>query len=176
MAITIRMTVSRDLERWVRNVTEASNASSARCSRLRFEISRAVVEDNEGKIYGPGGVYAGVDRFGRPLAPPAPSTLKGWARKGLVRQVLAPHGLSSRTIRNFRVRWIYGSVRWSLVAGWEGMDWLRYHLQGAPRGSKGGQPRWSLPRRDIGGITPAGWTAIRAILYKFNDDLFRRAN
>ncbi len=153
--------------RRLREIQDTMDPKSRRMGQLRTEIKAAVVQDNEDKLYRPAGDMVGVDRHGKPLTRPAASTVKGYIRKGLIRQVLAPRGLGSRTITNFRVTWLAQGNNWRMIAGWAGIPWMIYHLYGAPAGSKPSQPNWHLPQRDIGGTSPAGWINIRKAFDRF---------
>jgi hypothetical protein len=55
----------------------------------------------------------------------------------------------------------------------KGQSFAQYHLTGAPKGSKKSQPNWSLPKRDVGGITPKGMAAIRARVKQFAADILK---
>ncbi len=159
---------SSALIRRLREIQDTMDPKSRRMGQLRTEIKQAVTQDNEDKLYRlSGGEMAGVDRYGKPLAAPAKSTVKGYIRKGLIRQVLAPHGLASRTIVNFRVAWVQEGNTWRMLAGWAGIPWMIFHLTGCPYGSKPSQPNWHLPQRDIGGTSPAGWVNIRKAFDRF---------
>lgn len=163
----IRGRESGALRRRLKEIQADLDPRSAKMDRFRTKLKKVIVEDNEDKLthYG-GNAYAGVDRFGRDLKQPAESTLKG--RKGaLYGFVLAPNGLASRTITCFRVKWEYSGKQWRAMIGWVGIPWLIYHLQGCRKGSKGVDKKgrdmanWSLPKRDIGGITPKGMVRVR---------------
>jgi hypothetical protein len=143
--------------RRLKEVQETMDPKSRRMGQLRTEVKQAVVQDNEDKLYRPAGDMVGVDRYGKPLAGPRPSTLKGWVRKGLIRQILAPHGLGSRTITNFRVAWVAEGNTWRMIAGWAGIPWMIFHLTGTSR----------MAQRDIGGTSPAGWQNIRKAFDRF---------
>jgi hypothetical protein len=165
MAREIRL-VTREsgaLRRRLKEIQSDIAPKSPKMDRLRTSLKKAIVEDNTDKIYRQATAMAGVDRFGKPLAKPAASTVKGYERKGQVRQVLAPHGLSSRVITKFRVRWQFIGTQWRAVIGWDGIPWLIYHLQGCAKGSNPRRPNWWLPQRDIGGISPKGMAAIRGV-------------
>jgi hypothetical protein len=167
MQIKLVTRESGALRRRLREVQADIDPRSRKFDRLRTEVKRAIVEDNTDKLYRSASAMTGVDRFGKALAQPATSTVKGWTRKGLVRQILAPHGLSSRTITNFRVSWQHTGKQWRAVIGWVGMPWLIYHLMGCAKGSNAKRPNWSLRRRDIGGIAPKGMAAIRGVFARF---------
>jgi hypothetical protein len=165
MARQIRLVTGESgaVRRRLKEIQADINPQSRKMDRLRTGLKKAIVEDNTDKIYRLSTSMAGVDRFGRPLAPPAESTVKAYVRKGQVRQVLAPHGLSSRVIVNFFVAWQFLGSQWRAVIGWKGIPWLIYHLQGCAKGSNPRRPNWWLPKRDIGGISPKGMARIREV-------------
>jgi hypothetical protein len=140
--------------------------------RFRYEVSKIRKQDNEDMLYRPTSAMAGSDRRGRPLAPPAASTVAGYVRKGLIRQVLAPHGLGSRTITRFFTEWHLEGRVWRMVDGWRGIPWMIYHLQGCPRGSNPRRPNWSLPQRDIGGWSLRGLAQFRTAFSRFRERIF----
>lgn len=152
---------------------EVANPGGRRVAALRDEIQRAVEKDNVEKLLGYGSsAWAGIDRFDRDLAPPAASTIKSWRLR--LGRVLAPEGLASRAITRFRVQWVAEGDDWRMVAGWLGIPWMIYHLYGAPKGSKASQPNWSLPKRDIAGLSKQGRSDIRGAFERFYADLKRR--
>lgn len=148
---------------------------SRKMDRLRTDVKKAIVEDNTEKLYRLSSSMAGSDRFGKALAPPAESTVKGWTRKGLIRQILAPHGLSSRAIVCFFVTWQFIGSQWRAVIGWRGIPWMIYHLQGCAKGSNSRRPNWWLPKRDIGGISPKGMAKIRGVFAAVRRTIVRAA-
>ena len=146
--------------------------------RLRDAIEAAVIKDNTEKVLGYGSsALAGVDRYGKDLTPPAASTVKGWRLR--IGRVLAPEGLLSRFITKFVVKWQWDGAQWRLVAGWvgalsrDGKHFIIYHLMGARKGSKGvdrlgrDMSQWSLPKRDVGGVTRKGWAEIHRAFREF---------
>lgn len=150
------------LRRRLKEITSDIAPRSAKMDRFRTTLKKAIVEDNTEKLYRLSTSMAGSDRRGQPLAKPAESTVKGWVCKGLIRQILTPHGLSSRAITCFFVSWEFIGTQWRAVIGWRGIPWMIYHLQGCRKGSNARRPNWSLPKRDIGGISPKGMAAVRA--------------
>lgn len=161
--IRLETRASGALRRRLKEIEADIDPRSRKMDRLRTDTKKCIVEDNIDKVYRLSTAMAGVDRFGKPLAKPAESTVKGWERKGLIRQILAPHGLSSRVIVNFFVVWEFIGTQWRAVIGWKGIPWLIYHLQGCDKGSNSRRPNWWLPKRDIGGISPKGMAAIRGV-------------
>jgi hypothetical protein len=71
------------------------------------------------------------------------------------------------------VQWLEEAGQWRMIAGWLGIPWMIYHLYGAPMGSKANAPRWSLPRRDIGGLSPEGRREVNAAFKRFFADIRR---
>lgn len=176
MPIKLLTPESGALRRRLREISAAVDPRSRKVDRLRTEIKKRIVADNEDKLYRNSSEMAGVDRFGKPLAKPAKSTVKNYERHGLVRQVLAPHGLASRAITKFFVSWEFAGGAWRAVVGWKDIPWLIYHLQGCAKGSNPKRPNWSLPKRDIGGISPKGWVSLRAEFARFARNLARRGS
>jgi len=175
MKVFIHFPPSPALLRRLKEMQDAAGPNGRATNRVKGDLAAIVVEDNTEKLLGRG-LLEGVDRFGRPLAPMAPSTFKN-PRRGLG-PVLVPRGLLSRFITHFKAEWRRGV----LVMGWQdilskdGRSFVEYHLAGAPLGSKPGQPNWSLPQRDVAGITPAGWAKIVARHAKFAADVLRRGS
>jgi hypothetical protein len=160
------------LARRLKEIKDAVDPRSSKMDRLRYGINKIAKEDNTEKVLGHG--LAGVDRFGRPLAP-----LGKWAHGAAFRRrgngpVLAPHGLESRIITHFKYAWNWVNGQYEFVAGWKDLPWMRYHIEGRAKGSKASQPNWSLPRRDVGGISPRGWVQVRALFNRFAKNLLRK--
>jgi hypothetical protein len=162
------------MERRLKEIREAADPKGWRVGKLRTEIKRIAEKDNVEKLLGYGGsAWAGVDRYGRDLVTPADSTIKRWRLR--LGRVLAPEGLNSRAITRFHVDWHLDGTTWHMLMGWLGISWMIYHLKGAPKGSKASQPNWSLPQRDIGGISPKGWVEVREAFSRFWTNVRRRA-
>lgn len=104
---------------------------------------------------------AGVDRYGRPLAPlKHPRTGRNAGATG---PPLAPHGSQSRSISAFRAEARRRGGNWQIVAGWVGAPWLAFHAIGAGR----------LPRRDLFGISPKTHAAIKQTIDAFVQKVLR---
>lgn len=132
----------------VESLKAAAAPTGKSITGARIEIRNAVERDNEDKL------FRQVDRYGKPLAKLAKSTLKR-RKPGQRPDALIPHGYASRVIQNLSTEWEGDE----LVVRWTGIHWILYHLTGAKKpGTK-----WVLPRRDISGITPKGWAEIRKI-------------
>lgn len=143
---------NRTIERYLAGVMRKLDVNSVEMSRFATDLTEIVREDNTDKIlhHGPA---AGVDRFGLPLAPLGP-----WASKpGVMARrghgpVLAPHGASSRVIRNFATQMQRLGRQLILSAGWDGFvsprgfPIMQAHILGNRR----------LPMRDVAGVGPDG--------------------
>jgi hypothetical protein len=164
MPVLVHWQNSGALQKRLKQVAADVKPGSSKMKTFQTAVTRAVVKDNAEKLLGYGSsAWAGVDRFGKDLAPPADSTIRSWGHLG---RVLAPRGVGSRAITAFRTRWVFDGAQMHLVAGWVGVTWMIYHLRGCPKGSNPKRPNWSLPRRDVGGIGPKGWVDVRALFKK----------
>lgn len=172
MPVEVRWPQSPALVRRLREMQEAVQPNSRAANRVKGDIRKIVIEDNTEKLLGRGNLE-GVDRYGKPLTRMADSTFRN-PRRGFG-PVLAPRGLASRFITNFRATW-QGGI---LVMGWvdmlskQGEPFAQYHLEGARRGSNSKRPNWSLPRRDIAGLSPKAWSKIVARHAQFAKDVLR---
>ena len=142
-------------------------------ARVKGDLRRIILDDNTEKLLGRGNLE-GVDRYGKPLAPMAKSTYQN-PKRGFG-PVLAPRGLASRFITNFKAEWKdSGQGFTTLVARWvdivnkKGQSFAQYHLTGAKKAGT----NWVLPKRDIGGISPAGFAKINARFKKFASDVLK---
>jgi hypothetical protein len=170
-------TESGALRRRLKEVADSIDPRAPRMDRFRTELKKIRVEDNINMLthYG-SSAYAGEDRFGRGLTPPAESTLRQRKSKyggPLFGFVLAPRGLGSRPITNFVVKWDLAGAVWRMTDGWKGIPWMIYHLQGCARGSNGRRPNWSLPKRDIGGPSKKCWVLWRDAFARLRDSIVR---
>jgi hypothetical protein len=173
MPINVLWSESKSFRARLEQIKSVADPRGARVASLRGEVQRAVEKDNVEKLLGYGSsALAGIDRFDKDLAPPADRTIKSWRLR--LGRVLAPEGLASRAITTFRVQWLDESGQWRMIAGWLGIPWMIYHLHGAPKGSKAGQPNWSLPKRDIAGLSRAGRKEVAAAFDRFYADLRKR--
>lgn len=145
---------SAALIRRLGEIQDAARPGSRAVLSARKDIRQIAIDDNRDKL------LRGVDRYGRPMARLAASTLK--RRKG-GGPPLVPEGDRSRFIANFEVIWVNAGGYQQLVARYrdindrDGRPFAQYHMTGCPPGSNPKHPLWSLPRRDPGGITPKGW-------------------
>ena len=142
----------RALDRYLTSVQRKLDIGSLEMSRFATHLTELVKADNADKILH-SGPMAGIDRFGRPLAP-----LGSWASKPGVMDrrghgpVLAPHGMSSRVIRTFVAEVQRFGRQLILAAGWNGFvsrsgfSIMQAHIMGGRR----------LPMRDVSGLSPQG--------------------
>jgi hypothetical protein len=143
------------LIRRLRDMAAYARPGSRAVARARADILDIVKTDHTDKM------LRGVDRYGQPRAPLAASTIKKGRRGN--GPSLIPRGRQSRFIRNFKAEWEqHGGdyvlfARFTGMVGKNGVPWSVYHLTGA---SKPGT-NWVLPRRDVSGITPRGWSQIK---------------
>jgi hypothetical protein len=153
-------------------INAAAGTNSRSANRVKGDIRKIVLEDNVEKLLGRG-LLEGVDKRGQPLAPMAPSTFQN-PKRGFG-PVLVPRGLQSRFITCLEAIWQGGVLvmRYAGMVNKKGQPFAQYHLTGASKGSKAKQPNWSLPKRDVGGITPAGWAKIAARHRKWASDLLK---
>jgi hypothetical protein len=169
MPIIVETVASRALAARVREITRDLDPDSRKVGRLRTDIKQVVVLDNIDKLPHHGSTtFAGEDRFGHDLAPPATSTMAQWPENGRG-FVLAPRGLSSRTITRFKVVWTRGSS-WVLSAGWD-LPWMKYHLAGSNHHPL--HPNWRLPKRDVGGLGTKAWGPLRAVFARFAKSILK---
>jgi hypothetical protein len=173
MPVSVVWRESGALKRRLKEVAAAVDPRAPRMDRLRTQLKKLAVEDNTEKLLGYGSGLAGIDRFGKPLAP-----LGAWAHGAAFRRrgngpVLAPHGLGSRVITRFNVVWQRTGSQYQMISGWRDLPWMIFHLEGRPRGSKPSQPNWSLPKRDIGGISRRGLNKMAEAFSRFARNLLR---
>lgn len=174
MPIRVEYDESKSLRRRLAAINAGLAPNSGKVNALKGDLRQAIEQDNVAKLLQYGSGLAGVDRYGKDLAPPAPSTVRGWPNRA--GRVLAPRGLQSRTITRFRVNWVRAGEGWRLVAGWVGIPWMIYHLQGRPRGSHPRHPNWQLPKRDIAGTGPKGWVQVRAAFAAFRSSVLKKGS
>lgn len=111
----------------------------------------------------------GVDRYGKARAPLAERTLRD-KRRG-PGPSLIPSWWRSRFIFNVQVRWVKEEgdewlvKRFVGIVNKRGQSFAQYHFTGAKRGN------WVLPRRDVGGVTPAGYAQLKMRFQKFVYDM-----
>jgi len=173
MSARVQWPASDALAKRLKEINEAAKLSGKGANRVKGDIRRIVIEDNTDKLLGRG-LLEGVDRYGKPLARMADSTYRKKGRG--FGPVLAPKGMASRFITNFRAEWQDSGRGFNtLVCFWLGMvnkqgqSFAQYHLTGAKKpGTK-----WVVPKRDIGGVTPKGMAAIRARIKKYMSDAIR---
>lgn len=144
------------LRRRLVEVSASTKLDSRPMRRLKQDIGAALELDNEDKI-----LNRSVDRFGRALARLSPRTLAN-PRRGYG-PPLAPRGASSRFITHFQVRWLSAENGWRCVAGWVnfvsnlGFPIPVAHLYGTR----------NIPKRDVGGVSPKGWSMLKSLFADF---------
>jgi hypothetical protein len=151
----------------VAEIKADADPRSYKVKKLREDIGAAVVEDNIDKILGRG-LLEGVDRYGRPLKPMADSTFRN-KRRGFG-PVLAPRGLASRVITTFKVRWAMAGEVWRMSAGW--VDFLSTRGFPIMLAQLGGTR--TIPARDVGGVSPKGWTKVKQAFIDFRVRLAKK--
>lgn len=153
-------------ERYLAGLRKRLDYGSPQFQRYAKDVSAIYTEDNTEKVLGHGQA-AGVDRFGRPLAP-----LGAWAYGSAFERrgwgpVLAPHGLSSRVITTFKTAWATLGSQLIFSAGWQGFvsrrgfPIMQAHILGNRR----------LPARDVAGLSPAGQRKLNDRSRKLTEDL-----
>lgn len=170
MPIYVQWAGSKALEARLKAVQDAARPGSRAVSSYRGDLARIVREDHEDKM------LRGVDRYGRPRAELAPSTLAD-GRRG-PGPSLIPRGRASRFITHFETAWQTSAGGVMLLVGRfrdilskRGRPFAQHHLEGCLPGSNPARPNWSLPRRDVGGITPKGWRRVVERHRRFADDV-----
>ena len=167
MPIKLEYVSSNRLVDRCRALLEATKPTGVLSQRAQEDYRLIVSEDHYEML------HRGVDRYGRPRASLAPATLKQKNRGS--GPSLIPRFWESRFVHNVQIRWReqYGVM--TLVKSFidilskSGRPFVKYHLDGA---SKPGT-RWVLPRRDVGGVTPAGFYQLKARFAKFVGELAR---
>lgn len=163
--IVVERAASPALLKRVASIQAALGASSLQRTKMRADLKTIVFEDHADMV------LRGVDRYGRPRAPLAPSTLKN--RKRGPGPSLAPRGRNSRFVTNFVTFYEARENGETLVGQYEdilskqGKPFARYHLTGATKPGT----NWVLPRRDVGGVTPKGWAAVKKRFERFAADV-----
>jgi hypothetical protein len=176
MPVTVQWPASGALVKKLRAIKAMSDMSGKGANRVKGDIRKIALDDNVEKLLGRG-LLEGVDRYGKPLAPLAKSTYQN-PKRGFG-PALAPRGLASRFITNLKAEWVDAGgfamlvLKYVGIVNKKGQSFAQYHLTGCPKGSKKSQPNWSLPKRDVGGITPAGWARIRTRFKQFASDILR---
>lgn len=167
MKIVVQYPTSPALLRRLGALRDAAKPNSRALQRVREDFRLIVAEDHYGMM------IRGVDRYGKPRAPLAPATL---AKKNRgPGPSLIPRHAESRFITHVRILWVGTGADRTLVKRFigivndKGQSFAQYHLTGARKPGT----RWVLPRRDVGGITPAGFRQLKLRHDKFTRDLKR---
>lgn len=101
----------------------------------------------------------GVDRYGKPRAPLAASTVEKIRRgKRGTGPSLIPGVFTSRYLTKFSQRWTWREGRSELSSRLDGF--LSKAGFPIPLAHEAGVPRRNLPRRAVMGITPRGWAEV----------------
>ncbi len=166
MPIYVEYPSSSALVRRCRELQEVTKPTSRAMMRAREDFRLIVAEDHYEML------IRGVDRYGRPRAPLAESTLKN--KKRGPGPSLIPRFWESRFIFNVQIRWIeeggerYLVKRFVDILSDAGKPFAQYHLTGATKPGT----NWVLPRRDVGGVTPAGFSQLKSRFQKFVYDIW----
>jgi hypothetical protein len=159
-----------------RALQEAVGPRSVLLARCREDWRLTIAEDHYEMM------LRGVDRYGRPRAQLADSTTKG-GRSG-PGPSLIPRYYLSRFIANLEVLWVRGDDRVHILVkrfrdilskptkNHPARPFAQYHLTGASRRTSLGN-LWVLPRRDVGGVTPAGFRRLQERWALFVQELAR---
>lgn len=149
--LQVEYVADRPHERYLQGLRNRLEYSSPQFQAYAKDVAEIYTKDNTDKVLGHG--MAGIDQFGRSLAP-----LGAWAYKpGAMERrgsgpVLAPHGMASRVISTFHTQWATLGRQLVFTAGWQGFlsrrgfPIMRAHIMGG----------WRLPVRDVGGLSPEG--------------------
>lgn len=132
--------VQFDISRFRRRLEAMARADSV---RLLSQLSRDIVENNHARS------LAGLDRQGRTLTE-LKSPRKG-RYAGATGPPLAPFGEGSGLVTNFSTRVVGSGAARAVEAGWSGIPWLIFHIEG----------RGHNPVRDVSGLTPSLWETAR---------------
>lgn len=169
MPIYVERPASGALQRRLAELQAAARPGSRVQTQCRRDIRQIVVDDHTDML------LRGVDRYGKPRAKLAESTLKKKGRGP--GPSLIPRGMASRFIANFEAAWVTASgvlqlvCRYRDIVSKQGRSFVQYHMTGCDPGSNPRRPNWSLPRRDTGGITPRGWAGVKARFARLKDDI-----
>lgn len=155
--VRVALKTSGLLGRRVRQIQLAAAPDSPAAQKLAVDMKR-IVETGYRRM-----ILASQDRFGRPLAPLAPSTLRN-KKRGPDPRPLIPHGMASRFIQN--VEWAFRDGVSRLVGVFnfttkDGRNFAQYHILGGP----------NLPQRDIGGLDPRTRRETTDRFARFRDEL-----
>ncbi len=169
MAIFVERPASPVLWNYCRRVQENIRPGSRVQNALYKDLRTLAVDDHTDML------LRGVDRYGRPRAPLAKSTLAN--RKRGPGPSLVPRGLLSRFVTKFEAVWetdpgqglAFLVCRYRDFVSKKGFPIPVAHMTGARKPGT----NWVLPKRDTGGITPKGWAAIRARFARLPDDIRR---
>lgn len=138
---------------------------------LANKIAEVIKLDNELSVG-----MDGIDANGAPLDPILPSTWergRGGGPKGRGGQgfgpPLAPRFRSSRIVSGFVVTIEADQSGYLVIAGWPGLDWVRYHQEGFTVHAKSGD-KFIEPRM-VAGIRPSMEGVVQDAVTKFIEDI-----
>jgi hypothetical protein len=157
MAIVVERPMSSALLKRCGQIDASLKPGSRAMKEFREDFRLVVVEDHYEML------LRGVDRYGQARAPLAARTLAD-PRRG-PGPSLIPRYYQSRFLANFRATWDIRANVQALACAYvdilskQGKPFVQYHMTGATK--KG--TNWVLPRRDTGGITPAGWAQVKSL-------------
>lgn len=165
MPIYVQGRASEALAARCRAIADAFGPRSKIRQGMQTDLATIVKDDHSDML------MRGVDRYGKPRAKLAESTLKNPKRGP--GPSLVPRGPASRFATNCEVVWMTFSgvpqlvKRFRDILDKKGRPFAQYHLEGATKpGTK-----WVLPRRDVGGLSPRGWGRLRERWQKFAADV-----
>ena len=144
-----------------RQLQAVTKPGSRALGRAKEDFRLIVAEDHYHMM------LRGVDRYGKPRAPLAESTLKNKKRGD--GPSLIPKWWASRFAWNIQIRWIeegglqYLVKRFVDIVNKKGQPFAMYHMTGARKPGT----NWVLPRRDVGGVTPAGFYQLKLRFQEF---------
>lgn len=168
ISIGVEYAADRVHDRYLAGLRNRLEYSSPQFQSYARDVAAIYTTDNTDKVLGHG-QSAGIDRFGRPLAP-----LGAWAHGSAFERrgwgpVLAPHGLHSRVITTFRTSWATLGRQLIFAAGWDnfvsrrGFPIMTAHILGGRH----------LPVRDVAGLSPDGQRKLDERSQKLSEDLLR---
>lgn len=165
MAIVVEYPTSSALINRCNQLLAVTKPGSRALGRAKEDFRLIVAEDHYHMM------LRNVDRYGQPRAPLAARTLAN--KKRGPGPSLIPSFWQSRFIFNVQIRWVdeggeqYLVKRFVDIVNKQGQPFAMYHFTGArKRGTN-----WVLPRRDVGGVTPAGFAQLKMRFQKFVYDM-----
>ena len=158
---TAEWKTSDALVRRLKEIREATRPGSRTQARAMGDIKKLVEEDHRDKL------TRGVDRYGRPMEPAAPSTEAQPGR--CPGKVMVPCGPRSWPFRAFVCGWrLQGDNTTVIEAKYEYDPKI---VQAHEKGARKPGTKWRLPARPTMGITPKGWAAIKKRVKQLAEDI-----